>query len=135
MLSTCGAGTVPPALFTKMSSRPWVATTSATKASIELAVALIADPLRGARCPVRFDAGNGVQRRARAADDRGARAQQFVGDTDADAAAGSGDDRDLAVENTHLSTFPPVVDSHCHKVIPCHPSPRRVKANSEVIDE
>ena len=35
MSSAWGAGTVPPALFTKMSIRPWMATTSVTKESIE----------------------------------------------------------------------------------------------------
>lgn len=69
-------------------------------------VALIADPLKGPLGPVRFDAGDGVQRRARAADDGGAGPQQFVSDAHPHAPAGPGDDRDLALEDAHRSTLP-----------------------------
>ena len=68
-------------------------------------VALVANPLGRARRPVGVDAGDGVQRRPRAADDCGAGPQQLVGDADTDAPAGPGDDRDLAVEHAHEPTL------------------------------
>jgi hypothetical protein len=67
-------------------------------------VTLITDPLR------RSTAASGntcsrwqfVERRARTPDDGGTFPQQFLGDAVADAAAGAGDDGDLAIQLTHV---------------------------------
>src|SRR5271166_5047098 len=66
-----------------------------------MVIALVANLLRRAGRPVRFDAGDVVQGRARAPDDRRTGSEQFVRDADPDAAAGSGDDRDLAFKDAH----------------------------------
>src|SRR6201986_183453 len=73
----------------------------ADKGVDRLVVTLIADLLGGSVRPVRVDAGDGIQRRARAPDDGGPGAQQLMGDADAHAPAGSGDDRDLPIEDSH----------------------------------
>ena len=66
-------------------------------------IALVADHLGGA-CAQSGSVsapGSASSLRTRAADDRGTCAQQFVRDADADAPAGAGDDRDLAVQHAH----------------------------------
>jgi hypothetical protein len=65
-------------------------------------IALVADHLGGAPQPflVLVRAGKAVELRPGAADDGGARAQQFVRDADADSAAGACDDGDLSAQDT-----------------------------------
>ena len=85
-------------------------------------VALVADALFGARRPVGVVGGarQAGQRSARAPHDDGAGPEEFVGDSDADAATGAGDDGDLAVQHSgHRGSDPltvTVTSAYCASV-------------------